>query len=67
MLNFAPAGAEAVLSWPTSAVGFELFQSAELTTSNWLEVTNVPTVTNLLNQVTVPFTNRHGFYRLQYQ
>jgi hypothetical protein len=33
----------------------------------WVDVTNVPTVTNLQKRVVVSSTNRSGFFRLKSQ
>ncbi len=53
-----------VLSWSTNAAGFGLQQNSSLATTNWLDVTNTPTVTNNLNQVTLPAAAKDNFFQL---
>ncbi len=56
-------GGSALVSWPGATPGFTLQQNADLTTSNWLNVTSATLLTNGLNQVTIPATN-NMYYRL---
>jgi hypothetical protein len=56
-----------VLSWPTNAPGFGLQQNFNLATTNWLDVTNTPIVTNDLNQVTLPAAGKNNFFQLFHQ
>jgi hypothetical protein len=58
------SGTNALLSWPGSLLGYGLQQNADLTTTNWITVTNLPVVTNGQNQVAVPVTGTKEFYRL---
>jgi hypothetical protein len=53
-----------VLSWPTNAAGFGLQQNSNLATANWQTVTNTPTITNGLDQVTLPATPPNNFFQL---
>jgi len=53
-----------VLSWSTNAAGFGLQQNSSLATTNWLDVTNTPIVTNDLNQVTLPAAGKNNFFQL---
>ena len=46
VLGIAPSGTNVVLSWASPPGGFELQKNSNLTTTNWLTVTNIPTVTN---------------------
>ena len=50
--------------WTTNEIGFGLQQSTNLTTANWVAVTNDPVVTNAFYQVSLPATNRQQFFRL---
>lgn len=65
-LNFAPAGTNFVLSWPSPPRGFVLEQNPDLTTTNWTVATNTPTVSNGWNEVIIPALTGNHFYRLAY-
>ena len=54
----------ALVSWPAAAPGYVLQQNSDLTTPNWVNVTNPKNLTNGLNQVTVPNNGSNLFYRL---
>jgi photosystem II stability/assembly factor-like uncharacterized protein len=66
-LNITPSGRNIVLSWIVPSMDFVLQQNADLTTTNWTDVTTTPTVnlTNLQNQLIVPLSNSNQFYRLK--
>jgi hypothetical protein len=66
VLGIAPSGTNVVLSWASPPGGFELQKNSNLTTTNWLAVTNIPTVTNGQNQVTLSQSNSSQFFRLKY-
>lgn len=53
------------LSWPSSATGFVLQANMNLSTTNWVAVTNAPAVVNGKNTVTNEVTNSATFYRLR--
>jgi hypothetical protein len=57
-------GTNILVSWTGGAPGYTLQQNANLTTANWLNVTNQDILTNGLNQVTIPETRSNLFYRL---
>jgi hypothetical protein len=57
-------GTNILVSWTGGAPGYTLQQNANLTTANWLNVTNQNILTNGLNQVTIPETRSNLFYRL---
>jgi len=64
-LSIRPSGTNLTLSWPLPSAGFVLQQSADLTSTNWANVTNSVTPTNYWNQVTVaPPASGNAFYRL---
>ena len=65
-LGIAPSGTNVVLSWASPPGGFELQKNSNLTTTNWLTVTNAPSVTNGQNQVMLSPSNGNQFYRLKY-
>ncbi len=54
-----------VLSWPTNTAGFTLEQNPDLTTTNWVPVTNAVVMMNGMNQVTLSVTNDNLFFRLK--
>jgi hypothetical protein len=54
----------ALISWSGTIIGYELQENSDLTTTNWVNVTNQVYLTNGLNQVTVPLTSSNQFYRL---
>src|SRR5262249_36635720 len=47
------------LSWPSTATGFTLEQSATMATNSW-----VPAPTGATNPISIPSTNAALFYRL---
>jgi hypothetical protein len=57
---------EAVISWPTSASGFGLQQNTNMTSTNWVDVTTIPTVFNQQNEVIVTNSDAACFYRLKH-
>jgi hypothetical protein len=60
----SPGGA--LISWVIPARPFVLQQSSEPISANWTDIENPPTLnsTNLEYQLTIPVTNRAGFFRL---
>jgi hypothetical protein len=64
MLQIALSGAKAVLSWPTNATDFTLQSNGNLTTTNWVAVTNVPTIIGAQYVVTNGVSGI-DFYRLR--
>lgn len=65
-LGVALSGTNLILSWPSPPGDFVLQQNSDLTTTNWLNVTNTPATTNFQNQVILPAAPGSGFYRLEY-
>lgn len=64
-LSITPSGANALISWPSSAAGFQLQSSASLTSANWLSV-NQPLSTNGgVISTLVPITGNQDFFRLE--
>ena len=66
-LNIIPSSPNLTLSWTVPATGFLLQQNADLTTTNWIDVTNTPVLnlTNLQNEVSLPLPASTSFYRLK--
>jgi hypothetical protein len=55
------------LSWPVPlGPAFVLQQNSDLTTANWSDLTNMPTVVGNWNQVMLPQSVNSQFYRLKY-
>jgi hypothetical protein len=54
------------LAWTVPATNFVLQQNADMATTNWSVVTNVPVLnlTNLQNQVTLPVSSSNCYFRL---
>jgi len=63
------AGRRLNLSWPLPSASFGLQQKSDLTSADWADVTNQPTLnfTNLHHQVTLPALQGRAFYRLKRQ
>jgi photosystem II stability/assembly factor-like uncharacterized protein len=61
------ASTRAVLSWLVPSTNFVLQQNSDLSTTNWTDVTNIPTLnfTNLQNQVILSPVGSNAFYRLK--
>jgi len=57
---------EAVISWPTSAIGFGLQQNTNIASMNWVDVTTIPAVFNQQNEVIVTNSDGACFYRLKH-
>ena len=68
-LSLAPADTNLALSWLVPSTNFVLQENLDLTTTNWVTLTNTPTLnlTNLQNQVMLSPTNDSGFFRLMAQ
>jgi hypothetical protein len=65
-LGISFSGANFLLSWPSPPGDFVLQQNSDLTTTNWMNVTNLPAITNFQNQVILSPANASQFYRLEY-
>jgi hypothetical protein len=57
----------ALITWPAPSTGYVLQENANLTTSNWLAVTNPPAVVNGEMQITASPTVGNRYCRLNYQ
>lgn len=66
-LSINRASDQLALSWIMPSTNFSLQQNSDLTTTNWVTLTNTPTLnlTNLQNEVTLTPSNSSGFYRLK--
>lgn len=65
-LNLAFSSNNLGFSWLIPSTNFVLQQNLDLTTMNWMTLTNTPTLNfaNLNNEVTLSVSNPSGFYRL---
>jgi len=66
LMNATASATNLTLSWIVPSTTFALQENSDLTTANWVTLTNVPALnlTNLNNQVSLSSTNGTGFYRL---
>ena len=56
-----------LVSWPQPlASGFRLQQNSDLSTTNWVDVTDVPTVASNQCQIVISPNGTRGFYRLSF-
>ena len=65
VLSINYSGGNATVTWAACFTGFFLQQNADLTTTNWTDVTIIPTITNGLNQVVISPALGNQFYRLK--
>ena len=64
-LSIASTGADqATISWSTFAQDFVLQQNSDLGSTNWVNVTNTPTVANNQQQVILTTSDANSFFRL---
>jgi hypothetical protein len=63
-LSIAASGGSVVISWPTTAVGFNLEKESNLSAGSWTTVTNTPAVVGSKNVITNTSTAATTFYRL---
>jgi uncharacterized repeat protein (TIGR03803 family) len=63
-LSIARSGANAVLTWPTNDLTFNLQSAPALTSTVWNAVSPAPTIVNGTNTVTTPLSSTPKFYRL---
>jgi hypothetical protein len=68
-LSICSTSAYPVVSWLVPSTSFVLQQNSDLTSPNWMDVTNQPTLnfSNLHNEVTLPPPSGNSFYRLKQQ
>lgn len=67
VLSILPSGGILLITWQasSSAAGCVLQENSDLSTTSWVAVTNLPVMTNGLEQVTIPlFLSGDRFYRL---
>jgi oligosaccharide reducing-end xylanase len=63
-LTITPQAGSVVISWPTTAAGFNLEQTASLSAGSWTTETNYPSVVGSNNVITNTSTATATFYRL---
>ena len=64
-LNITPAGANVILTWPTTVSGYTLQSTLNLgPAASWGPVSPLPVIVNGQNTVTNPISGSHKFYRL---
>jgi hypothetical protein len=66
-LNITPSGTNCLLSWPSTAAGFNLYQNTDLLSTNWLLVTNQPNVSGGTNTILISGTSTGTeFFKLKF-
>jgi hypothetical protein len=65
-LGLAVSGSQAGLAWTMPGTNFIVQQNSNLAATGWLTLTNEPTLnlSNLQYQLSLPMSNRMGFFRL---
>jgi len=65
-LNARCSDANLFLSWLVPSMDFVLQENTDLTTTNWITLSNTPTLnfTNLNNELVLPLSGDRSFYRL---
>jgi pimeloyl-ACP methyl ester carboxylesterase len=66
-LSIAQANGTAILSWPSSANGYILQSTADLSVESWEDVTNVPSLFGGVFTVTNSWSDQTRFFRLNSQ
>ena len=67
VLTITLAGTNSLISWPSTAIGFNLYQNSDALSTNWLLVTNQPSVAGGTNTVRISGTSLGTkFYRLKF-
>lgn len=64
-LTITQAGADVLISWPTSAANFQLQSNPDLTTTNWTVITSTLTTNGSQISTLVPVSGPQDFFRLQ--
>jgi photosystem II stability/assembly factor-like uncharacterized protein len=64
-MSMAVSAPNVTVIWPWPAAGYGLEQNLDITSTNWVAVTNQPVVTNFQNQVILPLSGAKCFYRLE--
>jgi hypothetical protein len=64
-LEIAVENAQLFVSWPASQAGYQLEQTASLTTPSWTNVTNAVVGTEGRLSITIDQINAQGFFRLR--
>jgi hypothetical protein len=69
LINLTLTNGNSMFSWIVPSTNFVLQQNLDLTTTNWVTLTNEPTLnlTNLNDEVVLPQTNSSGLFRLMAQ
>ncbi len=67
VLTITSAGTNSLVSWPSAATGFNLYQNSDLLSTNWLLVTNQPVVADGTNTLLISGTSGGTrFYQLKF-
>jgi uncharacterized repeat protein (TIGR03803 family) len=63
-LEIVGSGAQVILTWPSSVIGFALQSTTNLNSPAWTNVSTAPVVVNGQNTVTNPISGIQQFFRL---
>lgn len=67
VLSITSAGTNSLISWPSTALSFNLYQNSDLLSGNWLLVTNQPGVAGGTNTILISGTGTGtAFYSLKF-
>jgi probable HAF family extracellular repeat protein len=58
------SGTNLIISWPTSATNFSLFQNPDFSAPDWVKVMKASTVVNGQNFLAIPILGAQQFFRL---
>jgi hypothetical protein len=66
-LDLVPASGGLAISWTVPSTNLVMQKCFDLAASDWLDVTNLPTLnlTTLQNEVVLPLSASNAFYRLK--
>ncbi|MEJ0089844.1 MAG: LamG domain-containing protein [Limisphaerales bacterium] len=64
-LQISAAGSQVTLKWPANATEFSLLSTTNLAGGTWTAVSGTTTVTNGLNNLTLPASPAQTYYRLK--
>ena len=64
-LRIFRSGSEVILAWPFPSLGFQLQESATLSSPNWVDIGGRPGLVGSENQVSQPLDSGLRFYRLR--
>lgn len=64
-LSIVTSSNNIIVSWPNAFTGYHLQQNDDLTTTNWINVTNTTSLTDSQYEVVLPASSFNKFFRLK--